>query len=63
FLPSSKQSEALRRELLVQLEEKQRSDATEIGEKTTGATFEGSPASRRSRRLVNTLTQSFFELA
>ncbi|MCL2726004.1 MAG: hypothetical protein FWD69_16385, partial [Polyangiaceae bacterium] len=53
FLPSSEQRETLRRELLVQLEEEQRSDAKEIGKKTTGATCEGFQASRRSRRLVN----------
>ena|GEM_PF-6388188 len=41
FWPSCKQRKALRRELLVQLEEKQRSDATKIGKKTMGATCEG----------------------
>ncbi|MCL2723265.1 MAG: hypothetical protein FWD69_02415, partial [Polyangiaceae bacterium] len=41
------QREALRRELLVQLEEEQRSDAMEIGQKTTGATYEGFETSRQ----------------
>jgi len=37
-LPSSEQREARRRRMLKPLEETQRSDATEIGEETTGAT-------------------------
>jgi hypothetical protein len=37
-LPSFEQREARRRRMLEHLEEAQRSDATEIGEKTTGAT-------------------------
>jgi len=47
FWPSSEQREARRRELLVQLEEEQRRDAMGIGQKTTGATFEGFETSRQ----------------
>ena len=45
--PRSQQREALRRGLLLQLEEEQRSDATQIDQKTTGATFEGFETSRQ----------------
>jgi len=47
FWPSCEQREARRRELLVQLEEEQRSDATQIDQKTTGATCEGFETSRQ----------------
>jgi len=47
FWPSCEQREARRRELLLQLEEEQRSDATQIGQKTTGATSEGFETSRQ----------------